>query len=97
MTRLMKPQPGERCNDKIKAYLIQAHESTKTSKPYEIRGFEVFLALWGSGIGGGMKWDMLGFAAFRGQGVQNGHEGRNYAICSEIQNCGGGGGYAYFC
>ena len=28
--------------DKIIAYLIQPYEGTKTSKPYGIRGFEVF-------------------------------------------------------
>ena len=42
MTKLIKPQAGEKCNDKIIAYLIQPYEGTKTSKPYGIRGFEVF-------------------------------------------------------
>ncbi len=43
MTKLVKPQAGEKCNDKIIAELIQAHRARNTSNPYEIRGFEVFL------------------------------------------------------
>ena len=36
-----------RLMDKIIAELIQAHREKNTSKPYEIRGFEVFLCCEG--------------------------------------------------
>ena len=39
MTRLMKPQPGERCNDKRRAYLIQTHEKVQPPKALDIWAF----------------------------------------------------------
>ena len=42
MVAMANPQPTDIIVDKIIAYLIQPYEGTKTSKPYGIRGFEVF-------------------------------------------------------
>ena len=43
MVAMANPQPTDIIVDKIIAELIQAHREKNTSKPYEIRGFEVFL------------------------------------------------------
>ena len=43
MVEMAAPQPSDIIVDKIIAELIQAHRARNTSKPYEIRDFEVFL------------------------------------------------------
>ena len=43
MVELLQPTPDDTICDKIIAELIQAHRERNISKPYEIRGFEVFL------------------------------------------------------
>lgn len=48
MTRLMKPQPGERCNDKTTPRLIQFHTFKNAVNPPFLGGFSIFstVAAW---------------------------------------------------